>query len=142
MPKKANPNRIYHGLADVDDDNGHPIVAELGGGGPTQRDRAEQLYELANPHRDNGRQTFLWGYDGSNPQDTARVLLTDALSVDPTEELRWAFVNDFVAHWQGDQEWWLPRRTVLRWVKGWCAENRIDILPGDADGTDYSTDPW
>lgn len=128
----SHPNRIYHGLAEVDDDNGHLIVAELGGGGPTQRDQTQRLYQLDNPHRFNGYRTFLWGYEGTNPRETAQVMLNDALGVDPPKMLRQAFTTDFVAHWHEDQEWWLPRRTILRWVKGWCAEHRIDIPPGDA----------
>src|ERR1700761_2721234 len=126
---KPESNRIYHGLAEpVDDDNGHLIVAELGGGGPTQRERTRRLYQLDNPHRHGDYRTFLWGYDGSNPTDTGRVLLADALGVEPQPVLYRAFVQDFVAHWDEDRDWWLPRRTILRWVKGWCAEQGLDIL--------------
>jgi hypothetical protein len=126
------PNRIYHGLAETDDDNGHRIVAEVGGGGPTERTQARFQYELVNTYGYRGRRTFLWGYGGSNPHDTAQILLADALGVEAPRDLVVEFVHDFVAHWHKDQEWWLPRWTILRWVKGWGVENGIDILPGDA----------
>lgn len=119
-------DRTYHGLPDTDEQGGQRIVVEEFGGGPTKRQRAEILYELENQRGYYGPHAFWWGYQGTNPHDTAIAILTDALGKRPTREMEHAFVEDVVAHLC--TEWLMNRRMILRWARGWCIEHSVGPL--------------
>lgn len=119
--------RIYHGLIEPDEDGGNPIAVEEGGGGPTERKLATRLGYLTTPARHHRDRSFWWGSTSQSAQYAGEALLTDALEEKPREHLEMDFVEDIVSHLPNHAEWWLPRRAILRWVLGYCAEH--DILP-------------
>lgn len=121
VSQTTSPNRTYHGLPARNEIDGGRIVVEPFGGGPTQREAADLLYELVNPYGNYGPHNFWWGYSGSNPHETADVILTDAVPGQLSADLIHDFVVDVVAHL--DTEWHLNRGMIVRWVRGWHAEH-------------------
>ncbi len=115
------------------------IMVESTETGPTEREHAVVLRELAEPEYGG----FYWGYSGGGPGRASSAILADALGLgDPDEcglgplshprnDIFIALRNDFC--WdvlsQLCEEWRLRRGAVLRWVRGWYAERGITALP-------------
>lgn len=140
-PLDELPKRTYHGLPKIEENGGQHISVEQFGGGPTERKQVETLYLLESLYQHYGPYEFWWGYTGSGAHRAAESILVDALSKQKSEDLPpWmahAFCVDVVAHL--DDEWHLNVRMILRWVRGWCAENDVP-LPFDPDDPIFSMD--
>lgn len=75
-----------------------------------------------------GVNTFGWGYSGHSPIYAADVILLDALGWgDIPTPMTIDFANDFTEVFTA--EWRIRRSTVLRWVRGWWAENEVGDPP-------------
>lgn len=120
-------HRIYRGIADDHSGTNARIVVMDGGAGSTERERANVLYQLT------PKDPFWWGYGGGSPSRTATAILDDVLPdavpanlADIPSELRTdltvAFTQDFLAHFHDSKEFWLPARTIVRWVHGFLRE--------------------
>lgn len=121
-------HRVYHGQAvtPMTGDKGDARLLVMDSGpGPTERKRARVLYELA------PKTPFWWGYGGGSPSRTSDAILEDALAgmsdaPELTQSLRTemsvAFTGDFLAYFHDDHEFWLPARTVVRWIRGYLQE--------------------
>ncbi|MCM3920270.1 hypothetical protein ND748_01015 [Frankia sp. AiPs1] len=122
----------------ADPDEWHPsrILVETPASGPTQREDAKVLREIAEL-ADGG---FGWGHNGSSTSRTAAVVLADALDLDleavefggirdgdPLGDLR----EDFCAEVLTDlcDEWRLNRRALVRWAAGWYHQRGITDAP-------------
>ncbi len=118
-------NRIYRGIAEKSDGTNARVLVMDGGAGPTERDRATVLYQLT------PKEPFWWGYGGSSPGRTAAAILEDVLPEELSlpemsralrSELTVAFLQDFLAHCHDPQDFWIPARTVVRWIHGFVRE--------------------
>lgn len=116
------PGRIYHGLSEQDANGGSPIAVEQSGGGPTEREQAQRLGYLDSPDAYYGPRSFWWGYTGSSAQDAVHALLADALGQQPEADMIPEFVQDVVSHLSDQSDWWLSRRAIVRWARGYRAE--------------------
>jgi hypothetical protein len=132
---------VYHGIISRSANEEQPrLFVEEVAFGPTERKRVSVLRELIAPPYGG----FLWGYTGGSPARAAEALLTDALglpALDVLDEtgpkmgydtLSVRLRNDFtfdVMSQLGD-DWRLRRGAVLRWVRGWYAEHKLDRVPG------------
>ena len=117
-------HRVYHGTADDHSGTNSRILVMDGGAGPTERERANVLYQLApeNP--------FWWGYGGGSPGRAATSIIDDVLpDAVPgktladlpgklRDDLTLAFLQDFLAYFHDGKQFWLPARTVARWTRG------------------------
>jgi hypothetical protein len=125
-------HRVYRGIADDPASANvrtHILVMD-GGAGPTERERAKVLYELA------PQDPFWWGYGGGSPSRTATAILEDVLPETVAgkiladmpntlrTELTVAFTQDFLAYFHDSAEFWLPARTVVRWTGGYIRERQ------------------
>lgn len=123
-------DRTYHGIQDdevVNGDGEEPsrIFVELSEYGPTERLTVVELYELK---PDFHQLQMGWGYDGSGTSAAGHAILTDAMAgVQPSTEMREAFCEDVLAVLC--DEFRLRRGAVLRWARGWCADQGMNILP-------------
>lgn len=99
------------------------------------RKKPEMLKRLLIP--EDG--AFNWGYDGHGPYRAAEAVLSDALEQEELDKrLVRAFACDFLTQVTG--EWRIRRGMVLRWVRGWCAENDEPVPIGV--GKNVPADPW
>ncbi|WP_433542059.1 DUF6166 domain-containing protein (plasmid) [Streptosporangium sandarakinum] len=119
-------DRTYHGVRDPETDKTR-IEAERAEFGPTQR-KGVIVLRLIRPVGILKESALEWGYRGTGPLATASAILADALGQEPSAQLLEAFRTDVVSQLT-DDEWRLRRGAVLRWVRGWCAEHNIDVLP-------------
>ena len=112
-------DRCYHG---IDGSENTRIFVERpafkGGDGKV----VEELKPL------DPRVTFSWGYLGSGPNASARAILKDALGDEPSDRVRLAFTEDFLAHC--GKEFKFRRGAILRWARGLYAQMG---RPGEAD---------
>lgn len=128
-------DRTYHGIEG--DDGVCRIYVESSEYGPTEREIAEQkgrllIRELHTPDEEHGA-GFGWGYNGGGTSRTAAAVLADALN-EPQErydsardELTTRFREDFCEDVlaQFCPEWRLSRGAVLRWARGWYAQQGL-----------------
>lgn len=135
-------DRTYHGVQPTGDDGGNVrILVETTESGPTQRTlHGRVLYELT-PKDAEALGGFEWGYSGSGPGRAADAVLADALDLGdpwssgfegwPVDPVRQALSIDFASDVlvQCCSEWRLSRAGVLRWCRGWYAQQGIDGLP-------------
>ncbi|WP_274919469.1 DUF6166 domain-containing protein [Streptomyces sp. WZ-12] len=135
-------DRIYHGVQQVrDDESLCRILVEKRKLGPTERQVDDLvLYELA-PKDAEVLGGFNWGYSGSGPGRAADAILADALGLgdpwtcgfegwplDPVlQALSIGFASDVLV--QCCSEWRLSRAGVLRWCRGWYAQQGANDLP-------------
>ncbi|GAA4024940.1 hypothetical protein GCM10022247_56730 [Allokutzneria multivorans] len=136
-------DRTYHGIDHPDGQAAARIFVEVSQYGPTERELAHQdgrlrLRELHAFDEDRGG-GFGWGYNGGGPSRAASAVLADALdepqerydfptSVDRVaDRLRKDFCEDVLSQLCG--EWRLRRGAVLRWARGWYAQQGITPLP-------------
>lgn len=120
-------DRTYHGIQDDDEvniDEPSRIFVELSEYGPTERERPVVFREL---HPTNPDLQFGWGYNGTGTSVAADAILRDALGQTPPEQLREDFCEDVLAHLE--DRFRLRCGAVLRWVRGWAAQHRIERLP-------------
>lgn len=103
------------------------IHVELSEFGPTERTGSQRLYVLQDDDGPDDPAVFHWGNTGTGPHRAGRGVLADALGVKPQQSLVGDFAVDVVAHLVGP--WRLRRGPVLRWVRGWCAEHGMEVLP-------------
>ena len=131
----------YHGIDGVvsGDDEARILVEEVEWG-PTEREDVTVLRELV-PQPDEGG--FLWGYTGGGPTRAAAAILADALNLPgpgPGEfhGTRWqddriwiSLRNDFCVDVLSQlcHEWRLRRGVILRWIRGWYAEQALTSIP-------------
>jgi hypothetical protein len=141
MPR--DDDRTYHGLPHQQTDDGgwgpRHLQIELTAFGPTER---ETVTVLRTEHElDAGG--FGWGYNGGGTSRAAAVILADALDLgDPVAggialssypedetfvQLREAFCEDVLS--QMCDEFRLRRGAVLRWARGWYAQQGITHVP-------------
>lgn len=134
-------DRIHHGVQPVGDDEQRRILVEKRKLGPTER-RVDDLvlYELT-PKNTEALGGFNWGYSGSGPGRAADAILADALGLgdpwtcgfnggpaDPVlQGLSVDFASDVMA--QFCSQWRLSRGGVLRWCRGWYAQQGVNDLP-------------
>jgi hypothetical protein len=123
-------HRVYRGVADDHDGTNPRILVMDGGPGPTERERANLLYELA------PEDPFWWGYGGGSPGRTATAIIEDVLPEAipgqtlaelPSklrEQLTLTFMQDFLAYSHDGKQFWLPARTIVRWMHGLLREMR------------------
>jgi hypothetical protein len=139
-PGRSPGDWTYHGVGQrkSSDDQAHIFVEDTVFG-LTEHENATTLRELNAPTGGG----FYWGYNGSGPAWAATAILADALSpdgpapagLDPmatTQDatlcaLRADFIWDVTS--QLCDEWRLRRDAVLRWVRGWYAEQGLTNLP-------------
>ncbi|MDQ8707557.1 hypothetical protein RCO28_34565 [Streptomyces sp. LHD-70] len=135
-------DRTYHGVHT--DDVGEAkrrVLVETTESGPTERQlRGRVLYELTAKDAE-ALGGFHWGYGGSGPGRAADAILADALDLGdpwasgfngwPVDPVLQALSLDFVADVlsQCCAEWRISRATVLRWCRGWYAQQGIEDLP-------------
>lgn len=117
-------HRVFRGLHRDGDESARIVVVD-GGTGPTERERASQLYELT------VKSPCWWGYTGSSPSRTAEAIVDDVLpEVLPAEaiasmpskartDLVVAFTHDMLAFAHDSNEMWLPASAVSRWLTGY-----------------------
>ncbi|WP_433542058.1 DUF6166 domain-containing protein (plasmid) [Streptosporangium sandarakinum] len=120
-------DRTYHGVEDPETGETR-IEVERAEFGPTQRSGVIVLRVL--PPADSPslkREKFAWGWVGGGPRASAWAVLADALGQKPSPEITAAFAQDFMSQFSG--EWRLRRGAILRWARGWCAQNNVDVLP-------------
>lgn len=116
--------RVYHGVADDRDGHRARILVMDSGGGPDQRKKAIELYELT------PKPPCWWGYKSGTTGSTADGILDDVLRdavpaaalADMPPELRNAFVDDFLVHFHDGREFWLSASAVVRWIHGFLWE--------------------
>lgn len=112
--------RVYHGIAEDDAGTHARILVMTPGLGWSDRAGATVLYEIT-PAED-----CWWGYGGSSAAYTARAILQDVWpDVDAGElpesvrlRLTVSLIEDLVGYFHDTQEFWLPARTVARWIRG------------------------
>ncbi|MGW1328183.1 DUF6166 domain-containing protein [Streptomyces antibioticus] len=134
-------DRIYHGVQPVGDDDQCRILVEKRKLGPTERQVDDLvLYELA-PKDAEALGGFNWGYSGSGPGRAANAILADALGLGdpwscgfeggPVDPVLQALGVDFAADVlvQCCSQWRLSRGGVLRWCRGWYAQQGVNDLP-------------
>jgi hypothetical protein len=121
----------YHGIQNDERVNAKDpsrIFVEPSKSGPTERENVPVLRELVSGRGEGwSALQFGWGYNGSGTSAAAWAILTDAMGVEPGEDLREDFAADVLT--QLCDEWRLRQGAVLRWVRGWYASSGIDILP-------------
>jgi hypothetical protein len=127
VPDKPT-HRVYHGTADDHAGTNARILVMDGGAGPTERQRANVLYQLT------PEEPFWWGYGGGSPSRTTRAILNDVLPDIPggrglddlpaglRHQLSIAFTHDFLAHYHDSAGFWLPAKAIVRWTRGFLAE--------------------
>lgn len=136
-------DRTYHGIDHPDGQAAARIFVEAAQYGPTEREIAQRdgrlcLWELHAFDEERGG-GFGWGYNGGGTSRAAAAILADALdepqerydfptSVDRVaDRLREDFCQDVLSQLCG--EWRLRRGAVLRWARGWYAQQGITSLP-------------
>uniref|UniRef100_UPI00366C4EF1 DUF6166 domain-containing protein n=1 Tax=Bacillus tropicus TaxID=2026188 RepID=UPI00366C4EF1 len=135
-------DRIYHGVQQVKDGELLcRILVEKRKLGPTERQVDDLvLYELA-PKDAEALGGFNWGYSGSGPGRAAGAILADAFGLgdpwtcgfegwplDPVlQALSVDFASDVLV--QCCSEWRLSRPGILRWCRGWYAQQGASDLP-------------
>lgn len=144
-PDQAGPQRdhsrddwAYHGIGPTGSADGAAhIVVEDTVFGLTERKGIPVLRELATPAYGG----FSWGYAGGGPARAAAAVLADALGLgdpdscglgalrpgDVLTRLSIDFCWDVMI--QLCDEWRLRRGAILRWIRGWYAEQGIPNLP-------------
>ena len=142
MPLYKDQDRTYHGIQQYesahDDQEWQParLQVEQAEFGPTGHKDVTVLRRFDVPE-DSGSG---WGYNGGGTSHTAAAILADALDVDDDwfgvsgdplnetdKQLREDFCEDVLS--QMCDEFRLRRGAVLRWVRGWYAEQQITDLP-------------
>ncbi|MCZ4101039.1 hypothetical protein [Streptomyces sp. H39-C1] len=135
-------DRIYHGVQPVEDDDQQcRILVEKRKLGPTERQVDDLvLYELT-PKDAEGLGGFEWGYSGSGPGRASDAILADALGLGdpwtsgftggPADPVLQALSVDFASDVmvQCCSQWRLSRPGVLRWCRGWYAQQGVNDLP-------------
>ncbi|MEU8993172.1 DUF6166 domain-containing protein [Streptomyces sp. NPDC048558] len=111
----------YHGWFDRGEDSEGIVAVEISEFGPTERLGTIELHRLSD------RFGFHWGYQGGGPGRLATAILTDALGSEPWDAMGGAFRDDVVS--QFTEEWRIRRSAVLRWVRGWLADQPADQQP-------------
>jgi hypothetical protein len=138
----AEQDRVYHGVQPAGDDDWQcRILVEKRMLGPTERQVDDLvLYELT-PKDAEGLGGFNWGYSGSGPGRAADAILADALDLgEPwscgfsggrADAVLQALSVDFAADVmvQCCSQWRLSRAGVLRWCRGWYAQQGVNDLP-------------
>ena len=122
-------HRIYRGITDQADGTNARILVMDSGTGPTERERASLLYELA------PNEAYWWGHDGSSSGATASAILDDVLPeavadwsfpelpLQLRNDLIMAFRQDLLACCHDPRGFWLPARTIVRWLHGFLREH-------------------
>jgi hypothetical protein len=137
--ERAGYDWAYRGIGPIAGGGHARIVVEDVEFGPTERKDVRVLRELAAPQYGG----FGWGYNGAGTSYAAAALLADALQLgdpdscglgtgaqarnDTLARLREDFCWDVLS--QLDDQWRLRRGAVLRWVRGWYAEQGLADLP-------------
>ncbi|WP_423717145.1 DUF6166 domain-containing protein [Actinomycetospora cinnamomea] len=124
LAPKSPSDWTYHGYSlghDVDDEPFRIDVVTTQLDGPP--DRREHLRSLS---REGG--PFNWGYEGGGPHNAANAMLADALELDEAPpELVLCYCADVVS--QLRSPWRLRRGAVLRYARGWFAEQGSQAMP-------------
>jgi hypothetical protein len=141
QPRLPARDWTYHGIGPSASADGRAhILVEQTVFGLTERNDVLVLRELPAP----GYGGYAWSYNGGGPARAAAAILADALefgdaassglepgrSADGLGGLRRDFCWDVLTQVAG--EWRLRRGAILRWVRGWYAENGISDVPAAA----------